>query len=319
MPVRRSRNVSSSSLRRIASVRATCRADARASSCRRGPSSEPSSATNASSRPRRAGARDQLGRSALRDDAPLRQHDDAVAQRRDFLHHVRREEQALALRAQRAQLVAQRPHAHDVEAVRRFVEQDRVGVVHERARDRRPSSSRPAKTPRCADRRSAARPSVANSASMRCSSARAGKAVQRAVIADVLARGQARVEAARIRQHADAAAHRVAVGDDVETVDARACRRPGSTSVAIIRNSVVLPAPLGPSRPVIAPSGASNVTPRTAVHFAPLAERLGDAVDRDHGCGARRSGHEGGRFECSRKSMQAAAASRNLPCRRTPR
>ena len=39
-------------------------------------------------------------------------------------------------RAQPAQLFAQRAHAHDVEAVRGLVEQDRVGVVHERARDR---------------------------------------------------------------------------------------------------------------------------------------------------------------------------------------
>src|SRR5689334_7124713 len=47
----------------------------------------------------------QLGGGAVRDDAPMREDDDAVAQRHDLLHDVRGEQQALALVAQRAQLV----------------------------------------------------------------------------------------------------------------------------------------------------------------------------------------------------------------------
>ena len=55
---------------------------------------------------------------------------------------------------------------------------------------------------------------------------------------------------------------------------------------------------------------------------APLAERLRDVPNRDHGCGASRSGHEGGRFECAKKSMQSCdsvskpAASTNAAMRR---
>ena len=56
----------------------------------------------------------------------------------------------------------------------------------------------------------------------------AGQTVQRAVVADVLARGEARIQAARIGQHADALAHRVAVAQDVEAADAGACRRRAS-------------------------------------------------------------------------------------------
>ena len=62
-----------------------------------------------------------------------------------------------------------------------------------------------------------------------------------------------------------------------------------------MRSSVVLPAPFGPSSPVISPSGAANETPSTALHLAVLAERLGEPVDRDHRRGPRRSGHSGGR------------------------
>src|SRR5579862_8338775 len=43
-----------------------------------------------------------------------------------------------------------------------------------------------------------------------------------------------------------------------------ACPSVGATSVPIMRSVVVFPAPLGPSSPVIAPSGARNVTSFTA-------------------------------------------------------
>ena len=46
--------------------------------------------------------------------------------------------------------------------------------------------------------------------------------VQRAVVADVLARRESRIQAARIGQHADPLADRVAVATDVEPPDRRA-------------------------------------------------------------------------------------------------
>jgi len=83
-----------------------------------------------------AGARQQLGRGPRRDHAAMAEDHDAPAQRGDFLHHVRAEQQALALCAQLAQEIPQRTGAHDVEAVGRLVEQDRLRIVNERASDR---------------------------------------------------------------------------------------------------------------------------------------------------------------------------------------
>src|SRR5258705_11216811 len=48
----------------------------------------------------------------------------------------------------------------------------------------------------------------------------------------------------------------------------------GVTSVASMRCSVVLPAPFGPSRPVIAPSAARKLTPSTAAISRFLPKRL---------------------------------------------
>ncbi len=228
-------------------------------------------------------------------DHPARAQDhDAVAQRGDFLHDVRREEQAPARAAQRAKLVAQRAHAHDVEAVGRLVEQDRRRIVHERARDRdlHALALRESLRAPIGER---ARARASRSARRRAhSSAAPDKTVQRAVVADVLARGQARVQPARVRQHADALAHREAVAQDVEVARRFAVPASGVTSVASMRSSVVLPAPFGPSRPVISPSGAMNETSSHRAHFALLAERLAEPFDADHGDGARRFGNNGG-------------------------
>ena len=68
----------------------------------------------------------------------------------------------------------------------------------------------------------------------------------------------------------------------------------GTMSVASMRSSVVLPAPLGPSRPVICAVGRRERHVAHGVDFAVLAERLGQAFDADHGCGSSRSGHSGG-------------------------
>ena len=52
----------------------------------------------------------------------------------------------------------------------------------------------------------------------------------------------------------------------------------GGSSVVIIRISVDLPAPFGPSRPKISPSSTAKLMPLTAVK---VAERLDDALDVD--------------------------------------
>ena len=127
----------------------------------------------------------------------------------------------MPLRAQVAQQVAQRANAHDVETVGGLVEQDRLRVMDERARDRdlHPLALRKALRAAVGDGGDPERPDELVDPRLERV---LGQALQRAVVADVLARGEARIEAARVRQHADAAAHGVALADDVVAVDARA-------------------------------------------------------------------------------------------------
>jgi hypothetical protein len=84
---------------------------------------------------RLARLRDQLVRRAHREHPAVTQDDDRIAERGDLLHHVRAEQQALAARAEIAEQRTQRARAHDVEAVRGLVEQDRLRIVDERPRD----------------------------------------------------------------------------------------------------------------------------------------------------------------------------------------
>ena len=102
---------------------------------------------------------------------------------------------------------------------------------------------------------------------------RARQAVQRGAEAQVLARGQLQVQA-RLLEH------------DAEARAVRACRwsttaRPSSASVpacggsrpASRRNAVVLPAPLGPSRPNSSPGATSKLTPSSAARVAEPARQ----------------------------------------------
>ena len=262
------------------------------------------------SRSRRAAA-SRVPRATTR---PARHDHDLVAERRDFLHHVAREEHALAGVAQAPDHVAQAARGHHVEPVGGLVE-DHVGrVVHERARDRdlhalalREAVGAPVEERRRG--RAAAR-------GARCDGVerRAGEAAQLAVVGDVLARGEPRVEAARVRQHADARAH----GERVAA--ARRGRRPAPCpawaprACEIMRSVVVLPAPLGPSRPVMR---AVRRGERDAAHGLHVAEALGERASATI-TGRRPSGqHE----ERARDALEALAVERRARCpgARTPR
>ena len=127
----------------------------------------------------------------------------------------------LPLAPQVAQEGAQRANAHDVETVGGLVQQDRLRVVDERARngDLHPLALRKALGAAVGDVGDAERPDELVDPRFERAG---GQALQCAVVADVLPRGEARVEAARIRQDADAAANGIALVDDVVAVDARA-------------------------------------------------------------------------------------------------
>jgi hypothetical protein len=134
--VRRSRKMSTISLAATAATRAPADSTRGIIVRRRALRPDPSRRTKASSSTGLAGLGDELGSGAARDHPPVGQNDDRVAERGDFLHDVGAEQQALAARPQIAQQRAQRADAHDVEAVRGLVEQDRLRIVDERAGDR---------------------------------------------------------------------------------------------------------------------------------------------------------------------------------------
>ena len=135
----------------------------------------------------------------------------------------------------------------------------------------------------------------------------AGETVQRAVVADVLAGGEPRVEPARVRQHADAPANGVAVADDVVAVDAWRARvrdhqrreHPQERGLA------------GAVRTEQSGDLAVGGGERDAVdgaHLAVPAERLGQVLDDDQGRAPSRSGQSGGRGLFSKCSTHEAGS-----------
>ena len=258
--------------------------------------------TNASSKSRSpvraSSSRDRAGR----DRAAVRDDDDAVAEPLDLLHDVGREDDALA----------RRPRACAASAGSRAARASPARRGRWSARRARCSAGSwtSARASAVFIRSPWLKPSVRRSSSAVMSSMRARScgariggvarhAVQRAVVDDVLARGQARIEAARIGQHAHARQHLARPRDDVDAVDRASCRRRARSAPASMRSVVVLPAPFGPSRPVMRPSGASKPTSRRRAHArAPrrgraaraaarppsrgTAKRLGEPRDLDH-------------------------------------
>ena len=100
-------------------------------------------------------------------------------------------------------MVAHGARAHHVEAVRGLVEQDVLGVVHERTRQRHlgPLAVREAGGAAVRDVLHVEQREDLVDA---LGESRAAQALQLAVVADVLARGQPRIQAVDVRQHADA-------------------------------------------------------------------------------------------------------------------
>ena len=81
----------------------------------------------------------QLGQRALGHDAAVVDDDHAVGQALDLFHAVRGVDERLARRLQRQQGVEDGIAACWVDAGRRLVERQHVGVVHQRARDVQPA------------------------------------------------------------------------------------------------------------------------------------------------------------------------------------
>jgi hypothetical protein len=86
--------------------------------------------------------------------------------------------------------------------------------------------------------------------------------VQRPEVVDVLARGKVVVQPGRVRQNTQVRARSRRLTKNVDAM--RALPLSGVNTPYIMRRQVDLPAPLGPSKPVISPSRAAKDTWFTA-------------------------------------------------------
>src|SRR5438105_9702860 len=205
---------------------------------------------------------------------------DGVAQRGDFLHHVGGEQDALARVTQAAQKIAQTPDAHDIESVGRLVEQNRRRIVHQRTcnGDLHPLPLRKAVGAAVGERGEAELrqqsfdPRVESGAT---------KAVQAPVIAYVLACGEPRVETARVREHADAATHRVTVAYYVKPIDGRAAGVGRNQGGQHAQQSRLAGAVRTEQAGDLAVFGAKR-GPGDRLDLVALAEVLLETIDLDH-------------------------------------
>ena len=164
-----------------------------------------------------------------------------------------------------AELLDLLPHrdAHlGIEAGRRLVEEEDARPVHERHRD----VEAPLHAARVAARDSVGRfvePDLLEQVLDALLDLAAAHAEDAALEAQVLAAGERDVDAVLLLDDADPAPDARGVAADVEVRDPR---RPESARASVVRilTAVVLPAPFGPSRPKIVPSGTENVSPSSA-------------------------------------------------------
>ena len=91
---------------------------------------------------------------------------------------------------------------------------------------------------------------------------------------------QLRIERRRLEADADARLEPVRAGRDVDAEDRRRARRPGSRSPSRISTVVVLPAPLGPSRPKTSPRADVEVDPVDGDQVAIALDQAADLDDR---------------------------------------
>ena len=92
----------------------------------------------------------------------------------------------------------------------------------------------------------------------------AGHVVELAHHLEVLEAGQVLVHRRVLAREADLRSQRRGVAHDVEARDRARCPRPARSSVVMTLTAVVLPAPLGPSRPRTLPLRAVKSTPQSA-------------------------------------------------------
>ena len=135
----------------------------------------------------------------------------------------------------------------------------------------------------------------------------AGKAMQGAVIANVLARREPLVQAAGIGEHTDAAPDRHAVPHHVVAVDERSAR--------VRREQRGQHAQQGRLACAVGTEQARDASIRRdqvhllhGVNLLALAEGLADALDGDHDAGPSRSTKNGGRFVVVRQPASSFAA-----------
>ena len=166
-------------------------------------------------------ARDQLARRALGDDPALVHDDEPVAQLLGLVHVVRGEHQRDAALLEPEQPVPQHVPGLRVEAGGRLVEQHEVGLVDQRAGDREPPLHAAGQRLDLVVARGRSSCTKSSSSSARARITALRQAEVAAVDEQVLPDGELEVEGVLLRDDAEPAADRRAVGGRVQAEDAQ--------------------------------------------------------------------------------------------------
>ena len=223
--------------------------------------------------PARRRARVQACQRVVGDHLAAIDDDDAVGQALGFLHVVRRVEQRLAAALQLFEVVEDGVAALRVDADRRLVEQQDVGIVQQARGEIQPPLHPAAEClhpvaraigeadqrQRRRHRARRARRPTDRRARRRTAGCRAPSARRRAP--DPAARGRSSASADLCRRTAPARRR-------------APCPRSGVIRPAIIETVVVFPAPFGPSSPIIWPGTTANDTSSTATSGPKALRRL---------------------------------------------
>ena len=202
---------------------------------------------------------DQLARRALRDEAAAVHDGESVAEALRLVHEMRRQQHRLALLQQLLQSLPDEVARLRVEAGGRLVEDEQVGVVHQRARQ----GEAPLHAARqCADLRLGAAGQAGEVEQMR--DARAHRALGQAEVAaihqQVFRRREVRVEVVHLRHDADAHARlaRAARHRQARQADLARVRRGQAESAAQGRR---LAGAVGPQQSVAFPGAQLESQP----------------------------------------------------------
>ena len=207
--------------------------------------------------------RDELARRALGHDAPAVHDHEPVAELLGLVHVVGREHERDAVLLQPVEPLPEHVARLRVEPGRRLVEQQHLGLVDERTRDREAAlhAARERIDPRVAP---VAQLHELEQLRGPPADLRARQVEVAAVDHEVVPHGELGVEVVLLRHDTEAAADPRTVVGGIETEHAATCPPEIGETQPIMRIVELLPAPFGPRKPNASPGAISKSMPSTA-------------------------------------------------------